>query len=587
MKTKLLLSILFLSAFLQSNAQNVLPAMKPRPADYEYLSAPDSLGVRHSLKMPNVANKNSLTTQTKLPYPIIFIHGLNSGATTAWNTFTDFMDINYLFSYGGRFDISLNDDNDLYHANLNIYPTAGADIAMYQSTVYNGGDYYYVNFAVNSSGAYDETCTNLSNQSAIAKQGIALRNVIIYVMQLTGRDKVILMGHSMGGLAAREYLQNPSNWVDTNTNHHVAKLVTTGTPHKGSNASFADVTWITSQLPDPQSEAVRDLRTSYYYSPYAPGVFLYGGIESNYIMNDMYLNNFYNVDVNCNGIIGENLSNTGLNQKTPQYNLDYSCIIGTGLGSGDGVVSTTSANINNIYANLTPNIFNSNVIHTSLTSQQYQNMQGLDEPYQYNLAYGVGFNKNYYGFITVQSQYNPSTYDFDEYKFTLTNNSQVNINIGNTLPINIYARIIDVNGNIIDGITNGTYSSNGTTTISITKALNAGQYYLEIIGNPTTTSYMSPYFFNINYTLSTDNFESNNSLNLFPNPTSSKVFFDNTIDNFKEVAIYNYLGQEVAKTNFTATSSNQEIDMSSLATGVYVLKFSDDATSKSVKVVKQ
>ena len=58
--------------------------------------------------------------------------------------------------------------------------------------------------------------TNLSNQSAIAKQGLALRNVIIYVMQLTGRDKVILMGHSMGGLAAREYLQNPSNWVDTN-----------------------------------------------------------------------------------------------------------------------------------------------------------------------------------------------------------------------------------------------------------------------------------------------------------------------------------------------------------------------------------
>ena len=61
---------------------------------------------------------------------------------------------------------------------------------------------------------------------------------IYYVLQLTGRDKVILMGHSMGGLAAREYLQNPSNWqLDGQT--HVAKLVTTGTPHGGSNASFS------------------------------------------------------------------------------------------------------------------------------------------------------------------------------------------------------------------------------------------------------------------------------------------------------------------------------------------------------------
>jgi pimeloyl-ACP methyl ester carboxylesterase len=586
MKTKILLSILFFIALYQSNAQNVLPAMKARPADYEYLSAPDSLGVRHELKMPSLASKNTLTTQTKLPYPIIFIHGLNS-SSTIWNNFTDFMDINYLFSYGGRFDISLNDDNDLYHANLNIYPnpTVGADIAFYQSTLYNGGDYYYVNFAVNSAGAFDPACANLSNQSAIAKQGKALKRVIMEVMQLTGRDKVILMGHSMGGLAAREYIQNPSNWVDTN--HHVAKIVTTGTPHGGSNVWGPDLSLISSTLPDPQSEAVRDLRTSYYYSPYAPGVFLYGGIESNYIMHDMYLNNFYNVDVNCNGIIGENLSNTGLNQKTPQYNLDYSCIIGTGLGSGDGVVSTTSANINNIYANLTPNIFNSNVIHTSLTSQQYENMLGLDEPYQYNLAYGVGFNKNYYGFITVQSQYNPNTYDFDEYKFTLTNNSQVNINIGNTLPINIYARIIDVNGNIIDGITNGTYSSNGTTTISITKALNAGQYYLEIFGNPTSTSYLSPYFFNISYSLSSEIFETNNSLKIYPNPTSSKISFDNSKENFNQGSIYNYLGQEVSKITLNLLSSNQEVDLSNLPTGVYILKFSNGEITKSVKVIKQ
>ncbi len=77
------------------------------------------------------------------------------------------------------------------------------------------------------------------------------------------------------------------------------------------------------------------------------------------------------------------------------------------------------------------------------------------------------------------------------------------------------------------------------------------------------------------------------TVTLFPNPTSSKVFFDNISSNFKEVAIYNYLGQEVSMTAFTSISNNQEIDMSSLSAGVYILKFSNNEISQSVKVVKQ
>ena len=77
------------------------------------------------------------------------------------------------------------------------------------------------------------------------------------------------------------------------------------------------------------------------------------------------------------------------------------------------------------------------------------------------------------------------------------------------------------------------------------------------------------------------------TVTLYPNPTNSKVFFDNSNSNFKEVSIYNYIGQEVTKTSFTTSIQNQEIDMSNLAAGVYVLKFSDGKTSKSAKIVKQ
>ncbi len=74
---------------------------------------------------------------------------------------------------------------------------------------------------------------------------------------------------------------------------------------------------------------------------------------------------------------------------------------------------------------------------------------------------------------------------------------------------------------------------------------------------------------------------------IYPNPTSSKVFFDNSNANFKEVSIYNYLGQEVSKTSFTTSIQNQEIDMSNLATGVYILKLSNSETTQSIKIVKE
>ena len=74
---------------------------------------------------------------------------------------------------------------------------------------------------------------------------------------------------------------------------------------------------------------------------------------------------------------------------------------------------------------------------------------------------------------------------------------------------------------------------------------------------------------------------------VYPNPTHSKVFFDNANSNFKEVAVYNYLGQEVSKTAFNSISTNQEVDMSGLSAGVYILKFSNTERSQSIKVVKQ
>ena len=74
---------------------------------------------------------------------------------------------------------------------------------------------------------------------------------------------------------------------------------------------------------------------------------------------------------------------------------------------------------------------------------------------------------------------------------------------------------------------------------------------------------------------------------VFPNPTTSAVFFDNTKHEFAEVQVFNYLGQEVAREQLTGAVANQEINLSNLSAGVYVLKFHNGTSTATAKVVKQ
>ena len=356
-----LFTLIGLFSYAQQNeisTSDLVPIFKERPIDYENFSISDSFRIRIPLKKPSF-NK---TTGILLPYPIIFIHGLNSNSNDCWDVTTNWMDSQFGTNYGGRFDFCLNYDGNYNFANTNFYPTTGADIAIFTPTL-SAGDYFYINFDVALDGAVNTTSSYTynfkSNQQAVVKQGKAIKWAINRVLQITGRDKVILMGHSMGGLAAREYLQNINNW-QSDGKHHVAKLVTTGTPHGGSNASLSILNSLVNI--DNQSEAVRDLRTSYYYSG-SPGVYLFGGYETNSVMNDMLAYNFRNVDVNCNGITSEYV--TGLNQKNRPVDLDYSCIIGTAniLNGGDYVVDNEMADINNYYSNTTTNVFPVSVSH--------------------------------------------------------------------------------------------------------------------------------------------------------------------------------------------------------------------------------
>lgn len=141
---------------------------------------------------------SSVAAASNVTYPVIFIHGIASDAST-WASIRGRLEgAGWGWAFGGS--------PELYNNQAVI--SAGTS-----------GDFYTLNFSNNQ---------NLS----FAQQGAELYEIIKKVKATNQSQKVILVGHSMGGLAARAYLQGlgPQDLYE----HDVDLLVTIGTPHLGS-----------------------------------------------------------------------------------------------------------------------------------------------------------------------------------------------------------------------------------------------------------------------------------------------------------------------------------------------------------------
>ena len=138
------------------------------------------------------------------PYPVLFVHGLTGSADRTWTDALAFFESQP--GWGSATSILASD--------VTVAP----------------GNLYAINFS-------DYDIAFPSQNLTFAQQGGELAAAVATITASnSGVTQVILVAHSMGGLAARSYLQDIGIFMGSPINYgnDVAALVTIGTPHMGT-----------------------------------------------------------------------------------------------------------------------------------------------------------------------------------------------------------------------------------------------------------------------------------------------------------------------------------------------------------------
>lgn len=511
----------------------------------------------------------------KFAYPIIFLHGLVSSNDT-WDEAVS--------ALGGSekiFDVCLNHDGNNFTASL----TSDISVIGWRdgNSTPSLNRLYVMNFDHTKFQATGHTSHVFSNQAAIFKQGVALKAMIQAVLSIENSDKVILIGHSMGGLETREYLQRGYNgtstgrginWVDQTSEfgHRIAKAVSLGTPHLGSNHTGGVISILLNGV-DEKSEACRDLR--YSQTP-STTPYLFGGNESSYMWNTAP----FNKDVNCNGTSMDNITSlstgTSFNASMPlPENIPYRWITSNYNGSNqDGLVEISRQWLHNssTIAPSTADTLLININHISEPNSILTIIRGLDEPSEPNFAFELKTGILTKGYISHGMNWNSR--DVDAFSFKSTENRGLEITLDN-VNSGTDSLIFYDGSNIITG----KVINNGIQTFIVENLIQNKTYHIIIKGTATSSNWQNPYSILCRY-VTTSNIEGNEiplsfQLNQnFPNPFNPETVIRYCIPKNAHVKlfVYNALGEETAKLvdafqvqNFYEIKFNPK----GLASGVY------------------
>jgi pimeloyl-ACP methyl ester carboxylesterase len=286
---------------------------------YEFsVTAVDDLEVEGDMSdIVSAVPRTGNPSDKKPPFPILFLHGLVADAG-AWDLTKQFLAETWGWRFGGEMEIIPYDGVCTFEGPCPRFCTfeepCSREDSRADTVQVNGGgvgDFYTATFG--------DSNANYGNGDGITQQG---REVDAFLLAMRNffpmGQKFAIVGHSMGGLAARSY---EAGLGDVLYRNNIGQLVTTGTPFQGSplaellRESFfpAVIGQIVADI-DPFGDAVRDLEPD--------SVFL-NELLARPLRNDVQYNMIVNF-FNC----GSRLLNR--------------------LGSSDCVVAADSQNLRNI-----------------------------------------------------------------------------------------------------------------------------------------------------------------------------------------------------------------------------------------------
>ena len=202
----------------------------------------------------------------------------------------------------------------------------------------------------------------------------------------------------------------------------------------------------------------------------------------------------------------------------------------------------------------------------------------------------IPFNTNVTGLINVGS-------DVDLYKFTITTAGTITLTL-NTLPANYNLQLLNSTGGTVV-----TSRNSGTTAENIAnRQVAAGTYYARVYPNNTSTfnattcytlrvalgtaSKVNPVaVIELNSALPSQSKDENSATVAYPNPVKDLLNISMASAG-NDIQLFNSRGEQVLKTR--AAAANSQLDVSKLASGLYLVKITKDGKLVSqLKVVKQ
>ena len=132
-----------------------------------------------------------------------------------------------------------------------------------------------------------------------------------------------------------------------------------------------------------------------------------------------------------------------------------------------------------------------------------------------------------------------------------------------------------------EGISTNLGNAFATATATFTATV-SGTYFVGFRSfSAANQGYIQIDNISLNESLSTNSFDQN-GISYFPNPVKDVLTFSN-VERFTGISIYNLLGQKVLSQNGTVN----QIDLSSLNSGAYIVKLTDGISVKSIKIIKE